>query len=81
MSSKRRIRRLQHRSKCGNKIGYQTQTECVINLIKMQRNFHDPYLASYKCPFCGLWHYGHRDSIKKKLIGLSNFFEGKTMDA
>ncbi len=62
MASKRRLRR----NRCGDKIKYKNQEDCLLALRIVRRKFKDySNLSTYKCNFCKQWHIGH---MSKKLI-------------
>lgn len=60
MASKRGIKRRLRQKKCTGKKRYSDQTGAVFAMIRYKRAFpKSANVSSYKCEFCGFFHFGH----------------------
>ena len=57
MASKRRIRR----NACGSKRRFASDAEAyrMGKIVQRRQGQRFGRVSSYRCPFCGCWHWGH----------------------
>lgn len=45
---------------CANKVAYNSKHEANEHVSWRKRKFGAIHIHAYKCPYCKLWHVGHR---------------------
>jgi hypothetical protein len=51
--------KMQYERKCGTKTQYFTEKSCRASMEQFVEQHEETPMSTYKCPFCGWWHFGH----------------------